>query len=107
MRGGALRYYRPQGQLGRGFGGLLKRGLKRGLQLIRPHARKALDTARKRAVKYAKEQGIPYLEREAKKDIQHLNVDCLKKWETNQVAECIEEKDEGRERGEIFLLIRV
>lgn len=33
MRGGALRYYRPQGQLGRGFGGLLKHGLKRGLQL--------------------------------------------------------------------------
>lgn len=78
MRGGALRYYRPQGQLGRGFGGLLKRGLKRGLQLIKPHARKVLDTARKRAVKYAKEQGIPYLEREAKKRYPSLKRRLLK-----------------------------
>lgn len=62
----------------RGFGGLLKRGLKRGLQLIKPHARKALDTARKRAVKYAKEQGIPYLEREAKKRYPSLKRRLLK-----------------------------
>lgn len=78
MRGGALRYYRPQGQLGRGFGGLLKRGLKRGLQLVKPDARKALNIAHKPALKYAKQQGIPLLEREAKKRYPALNRRLLK-----------------------------
>lgn len=47
MRGGALRYYRTPGQKGKGFGGLSKRGLKRGLQLIKPHAKKVLKVPKK------------------------------------------------------------
>lgn len=73
MRGGALRYYRPQGQRGRGFGGLLKRGLKRDLQLIKPHARKAFFLhAHKKAVKYVKEEGIPFRERYARQKYPEL-----------------------------------
>lgn len=47
-----------------------------------------------------------FLKGRPKKGIQHLTVGCLRKWETNQVVGCIEEKDKGRKRGEIFSLIR-
>lgn len=66
MRGGALRYYRTPGQKGKGFGGLLKRGLKRGLQLIKPHAKKGLESTKEELIPRAEKEALVRYERDMK-----------------------------------------
>lgn len=60
MRDGMLRYYRPEGQFGRGIGGILRTLLKPAEPELKSISSKALGSLRNTAVNYEKRKAVNY-----------------------------------------------
>lgn len=60
MRGGKLRYYRPEGQFGRGIGGLLRTILKPAEPELKSITLEALGSLGNTAVNYGKRKAVNY-----------------------------------------------
>lgn len=60
MRGGMLRYFRPEGQFGQGIGGILRNLLKPAEPELRSISSKALGNLGSAAVNYGKRKAVNY-----------------------------------------------
>ena len=60
MRGGMLQYFRPEGQFGRGIGGILRNLLKPAEPELRSISSKALGNLGSAAVNYGKRKAVNY-----------------------------------------------